>query len=1472
MPTTETAPRDDSPGLSSSRADFAANLQRRLDAATGALLEFEQQPTSSDRRNDFLRRVHALRASAKVLGFAAASEALSTAEQQIRTCPVESPGDDIRSARKQLELLPSLVLRGTYSLAPPSPQSVRPKSLAPMLSEPLALVVSGTPELVETVRSIERSTNCLEVTLVEDPDALRSTCAAIGPDVLLLDANQGSITLLVTDLTQAPEASAIPIVVANVPDLAAEGLKELGVRIVLPPHANEHQLSQALFQVRHAPQQHSTTPNTIGQVTLNELAEHLAQEIRNALVESAISEVPSIRMDFGNATALRAALWSALAQIREQIVETSAGRIQFGSGPDGAEPIAPRNLPTARNRALSSGVDLTGRRVLVADDDPAVAWFVGGTLRAAGAIVTEVHDGAQALELAYHLWPEFIVSDILMPGLDGFALCQAIKRDVLLRDLPILLLSWKEDLLFRLRELGADADGYLRKEASASTIVRRVKELLLPRSALERRLAVDQESRGRLDGFTARLLLEIAASLERPVRIALRDANALYDLRVRHGTLLSASRTRHDGAVERGESVLGALLGITAARFSVITDREGCDSMFSGSLSDVLRPSALRARAAQRLLCGQKLAMVERLTLAPDVFGAQVPLLPLSLRPLAEELLRGAAPKTLLASGVAPAHLLESLLLDLARRGAVLSIQDDTGRDLLDLELQSLQNAPIVQLPKPAQQQAPRFTFQLPSASDDLPRTAPLEITLTRAAPEVADALQPPAAAVVQPDHARDTIGDRSSAAGAAGGPAVPPGLPASDESNAVPDEAPASIASEGASMSVADEPDRLRVVVKRGVPTDDAQAPVANEPKRFVSPREEVRALSETPVRPAFTSGAPTGAYTPVTSLIPQQVAVSSKPPPSDDFDWALELSWDTTPPPGNSTRPPPAMVTASPAAQDRAHLHPAVEPSAPVAPDRSAIVNPSGSQTTALAGGFMGVGSKPASLPDMASRHRGAAATTEPSSAPDWAAPVQLTQRKTHPSSDIAVPVRPSQISTDDSGSGSPPLAHPNRAASHPDDARSNAAHREVERFSAESPIALPVVNQPPRPKNDGPTEQDPQLHPGPRKIGESSNPEDPVFPLVSAATPHLPEIRSAGDIRLPLSTDTLANPKLAKPGRDLPTATASDTLRSPATGDDSATAAAPQETPPCPEKSAPVDGALDLQASSPRSVTNAAPDDPHRGPPQPSPADVDAAAEVPLAHATAPEVAAQPQSPKAPSVESTRHEPDISTQGQPRASAHNAARTLLSSSEPNRDRPRPEVARTGTHSHPRPTPMPPRQVGWLQALGLATLAGLVTFAATVPIASWIHRRNERAAATAAARAQAALPPDVASEVPSPSDQPPADPKGLVADTLASVAVADPSAAAPKLSAGVPSSSEIPVPPNVVLKPGEGVIEVSTGGDHAVFVDDAFVGRGPLRVVPVNAGHHVVRTRLNGAERSDSIDIIAGRAVRLSLEQAWN
>ena len=118
-----------------------------------------------------------------------------------------------------------------------------------------------------------------------------------------------------------------------------------------------------------------------------------------------------------------------------------------------------------------------------------------------------------------------------MPGLDGFALCRELKRDPLLADVPVILISWKEDLLVRMRELASGASGYLRKEASAAQILASVREALRSRGQLEARLAEPGEVRGSLDGTGVVALLRSVRRARPDARIT--PARRLESVRVR---------------------------------------------------------------------------------------------------------------------------------------------------------------------------------------------------------------------------------------------------------------------------------------------------------------------------------------------------------------------------------------------------------------------------------------------------------------------------------------------------------------------------------------------------------------------------------------------------------------------------------------------------------------------------------------------------------------------------------------------------------------------------------------------------------------------------------------------------------------------------------------------------------------------------------------------------------------------------
>src|SRR5262249_46648430 len=352
--------------------------------------------------------------------------------------------------------------------------------------------------------------------------------------------------------------------------------------------------------------------------------------------ESTDARSRGVRIDFDRGSELYAPVWAAVTRVRDIVAKRAEGTVRLApTGPEGglavsaglASLTALRETPTsrasaARGESVEPGLTLCGTNVLVADDDPAVTWFLAGVLRAAGATVHELHDGASTLDAAYRTGPDLVITDLVMPGLDGFALCRAIKRDVVLRDVPVLLLSWKEDLLQRVREIGAGADGYLRKEASALAIVQRAREVLRPRHRVGSRLEDVGEVRGRLDGVTTTTLLRLVGSRRPTTTLWVRDPRFSYEIRVADGAPTHARGTALDGRIERGPAVLRAMLGVGAGRFVVSASeprvggaadpREvgaagyeaGMDDApeLDGSLETQLAPLVAAARGAQRLL------------------------------------------------------------------------------------------------------------------------------------------------------------------------------------------------------------------------------------------------------------------------------------------------------------------------------------------------------------------------------------------------------------------------------------------------------------------------------------------------------------------------------------------------------------------------------------------------------------------------------------------------------------------------------------------------------------------------------------------------------------------------------------------------------------------------------------------------------------------------------------------------------
>lgn len=85
----------------------------------------------------------------------------------------------------------------------------------------------------------------------------------------------------------------------------------------------------------------------------------------------------------------------------------------------------------------------------------------------AGHQVISAHDGVEGLSLAIGSDPQVIVSDISMPRMDGFELCQEIRKNTQTQHIPVILLTALSDVWDIVRGLNAGADNYVTKPDDA---------------------------------------------------------------------------------------------------------------------------------------------------------------------------------------------------------------------------------------------------------------------------------------------------------------------------------------------------------------------------------------------------------------------------------------------------------------------------------------------------------------------------------------------------------------------------------------------------------------------------------------------------------------------------------------------------------------------------------------------------------------------------------------------------------------------------------------------------------------------------------------------------------------------------------------------------------------------------------------------------------------------------------------------
>ena len=117
-------------------------------------------------------------------------------------------------------------------------------------------------------------------------------------------------------------------------------------------------------------------------------------------------------------------------------------------------------------------------RILVIDDDPSISELVSINLEMAGYDVSPAEDGIKGQALAVQIQPDLIMLDLMLPKVDGFTVCQRLRRDPRTADIPVLMLTALGQIQDKIDGFNAGADDYLTKPFDVEEMLARVRALL----------------------------------------------------------------------------------------------------------------------------------------------------------------------------------------------------------------------------------------------------------------------------------------------------------------------------------------------------------------------------------------------------------------------------------------------------------------------------------------------------------------------------------------------------------------------------------------------------------------------------------------------------------------------------------------------------------------------------------------------------------------------------------------------------------------------------------------------------------------------------------------------------------------------------------------------------------------------------------------------------------------------------------